>query len=726
MYGHRSKGGAAIRRPHRRRRISPFLGLVILAGVLFVWGSGCNSQQSLRHQFGAMVRPVSGDVGRLLKNAHYFQLMGRPEMAAIELEMAHLRDPGNLKVLDALARCYDELGEFARAQELYRAGLQIDPDNQPLSNNLCYSYYLAGKHREAEQCFRETVARQPGNETARNNLGLLLARQGRQEEALTLWGEKEGGVKAQEKLNQVLAALAQEQGRPGRVSGQQPPVAAKPPAASPPVASAPAGPAQTPVKSGSPLLEQAALGAPSRAGAAPPPAPAPNAWELGKASASIIARPAASPAAPAAPVARETVKGAAPLPAKVPAAPAAQPRVAASAAGEPGKASVALVAKAPAPPPAVPRAAPPAIPAPPSAALVEKMERVVFSPAPSAPQASAPAPAKPRPTATAQTGPARPPEAGVRPVAKARPTFAGGGAAITLAKVSRGPSRPAAVKAAQAPASPPPVAAAKALPTVAPPPASGMAARIEILNGNGVRRLARKTATWLEGQGYQVVQVGNWWKFNLRRTVILYRPAAEDAARKLADNFGLPAAVEMTGDLAEGVDLQVILGRSHRKPETLWAGARRPAAPPAVAAPAEAGAPFDKARVAVAAAALPPKPERPAFIPNIRLTAEELLSTRIELRNGNGIPEVARKSRTLLSKEGFNVVAIANHIDFGHQQTLIAHRPGADKVAQALLQRFFPHAELRARDNLPDDTDIRIILGQDLKPRWHLLAALAD
>jgi hypothetical protein len=253
-------------------------------------------------------------------------------------------------------------------------------------------------------------------------------------------------------------------------------------------------------------------------------------------------------------------------------------------------------------------------------------------------------------------------------------------------------------------------------------PAPAAAVRLEILNGNGVRKLAKQTARWLAGQGYEVTYVGNWWKFNLDKTVILCRPAFENEARKLSHTFYRPARVEVEADLAEGVDLRVVLGRSHRHPETLWAGgARRPEAPASVAA-----AGFDKARVAVMAASVPPQPQRPVILQKIRLSAEDLLSTRIALRNGNGIPDVARKSRSILSQEGFNVVDIANHIDFGHEKTVIGYRPGAEKVAQALLQRFFPHGELKALDNLPDSMDIKIILGQDLKPHWPALASLAD
>lgn len=55
------------------------------------------------------------------------------------MEEAHRLDPGNLKVADALAQDYDELGMGARAQQLYLEALALAPDNPALQNNLCFA-----------------------------------------------------------------------------------------------------------------------------------------------------------------------------------------------------------------------------------------------------------------------------------------------------------------------------------------------------------------------------------------------------------------------------------------------------------------------------------------------------------------------------------------------------------------------------------------------------------
>src|SRR4030042_1644299 len=180
---------------------------------MVLWSSGVNrteyGQFSPQEEglFLAGVRPASGDSARLLRNAHYLKLMGRPEMALKELEAARQQDPHNLRVLDTLARTYEERGDFIQAQKIYQEALALDGSNQALNNNLCFSYYLTGQWEKAESCFRQALAKNPQNITVRNNLGLLLCRRGRQEEARRLWQEAEGEIAAQKKMQQVMVAL---------------------------------------------------------------------------------------------------------------------------------------------------------------------------------------------------------------------------------------------------------------------------------------------------------------------------------------------------------------------------------------------------------------------------------------------------------------------------------------------------------------------------------------
>ena len=195
----------------------------------------------------AQIRPLAGNPEALLRNAHYFQLMGRPDLAVRELEEACRLTPHNLRVVNTLARSYEELGKFEQARQVYQEALNRHGIHPGLQNNLCFSYYQEGKWQEAEACFRQTLARNPGNPAARNNLGLLLCRLGRPEEARRLWREAEGEAVAQTMLNQAREAL----GSP--VSFAQ----ASPAAGSPLLAAAAAQSSPDPVQSSAKGLEPA-------------------------------------------------------------------------------------------------------------------------------------------------------------------------------------------------------------------------------------------------------------------------------------------------------------------------------------------------------------------------------------------------------------------------------------------------------------------------------------
>ena len=200
----------------------PATALVALMGFLAVL-SGCQKQINTFRGGAPQIRP-SSHTDRLVQNATYLRQSGRLELAVEELEEAHLQEPENLEILDELARCYEDLGHFARAQELYDEALSRG-HHPALENNRCYSFYLQGKLGRAEACFRETLARDPDNQMARNNLGLVLCRQGREAEAQAVWQEFLTETESRERLGQALAALGRE--APPNLAGAEPAPAEK-------------------------------------------------------------------------------------------------------------------------------------------------------------------------------------------------------------------------------------------------------------------------------------------------------------------------------------------------------------------------------------------------------------------------------------------------------------------------------------------------------------------
>jgi Flp pilus assembly protein TadD len=151
------------------------------------------------------------------------------------------------------------------------------------------------------------------------------------------------------------------------------------------------------------------------------------------------------------------------------------------------------------------------------------------------------------------------------------------------------------------------------------------------------------------------------------------------------------------------------------------ASAASPASPPAT--PKVKQAAESKPAASQAGPPGPPGPQQvgPAPSPGkVRaarakpLTAKELMETNIAVINGNGAPDLARRTRSSLSLEGFNVVAIANYLDFGVDRTVIYYRPDSERVAAVLHHKFFPGAAIEPNLRLAANIDVKVILGRDL------------
>jgi Tfp pilus assembly protein PilF len=611
--------------------LAAIFGMGVLSAMV-LWGcSGCSRTASESGQYsnaegfwGAKIRPAMGDTTRVLRNAHYLKLMGRPEMALKELEAAYQENPSNLRVLDTLARTYEETGEFDRAQKLYQQALTLDPSNQALNNNLCFSYYLTGRYAKAETCFRQALAKNPQNITVRNNLGLLLCRLGRSEEAHRLWQEAEGEIAAQKKIQQVMVALGLGEGphyaqsrTPGADKDMTPAVAALPSAPAP--------------------QQQAPTATPSKVQVA------------GKIAANL------SPAA----VQRQKET-----------------------------------------------------PAPVTAAKTKSE-----SPAP---------------------GPLAKPGSGAVQKKAARKDLAATHPRVQ--KRAAPPKQNADAEKKPAPATAPAPAAKPGKIRMAAAPDNLTQSGIEVANGSGAYQLARHTRSLLKAEGFKVVSIGNYRDFGVEQTVIYYRPGSEKVARALSAKFFPKSKLETGEKFARGADIKLVLGKDAAaspdevasEPESAagkvaaGVGSGHPELQPAAAAPvapqAKAPAPVPlPAATKVAAKAAPRETREHPY-----LTAAELETMAVEIRNGSGAKDLAHKARAMLSQEGFNVARIGNHIDFGAEKTIIYYRAGAEKLARNLNTRFFPHSQLEQSAKLHDDVAVKVLLGKDLLQRTDVMAKLND
>jgi thioredoxin-like negative regulator of GroEL len=592
------------------------------------------------------MRQSPEEISRLERNAHYYTLMGQPELGLKEMELAHQENPDNLQITDLLAQNYEEVGKFEAARQLYQESLTRKGPHAVLANNLCFSYYREGRWQEAETCFRQTLDRDPGNVSARNNLGLLFCRLGRQDEARRLWQEAEGVAAAEAKMSQALAVL----GMP------ESPVYAKKPEPAPPatrVAQAPA-----PKAAASPL--------PAAVPAKPDTPAQPVAQK--KSAIPVATKPAAPTSAPV--VAEPATPTPAPVVAK-PAAPAPAP----------------VVTKPPAPTPAV-VAATPSAPTPAPVAVKPPAPVAAKSPAPT----SVPVATPPQPEARSQ--------AVVAPKA--------------VAAAAPAPAPQAASRTPQAPLT----------------TAERLSKAIEVRNGSHTKNLAHQTRSLLQREGFSVARIGDQRYSAAAKTRIYFRPGAERVAWAVGGAVFPEAELAPNKKLKKGVDILVLLrGDLLENPQFMarlndgGAPAASLSQPPAatdtlVAAKAEAeqqpSAPQSKVVEAQPLTAPAPRP----------LTAAELMETAIEVRNGNGTHNLARRTRSLLHQEGFTVAKIGNHVDFGATKTIIYYRPGAERVARAVGATVFPPAGLKPSLKLKKGMDIKILLGADLLERPLLMAHL--
>ncbi|MGA7578357.1 MAG: LytR C-terminal domain-containing protein [Desulfobaccales bacterium] len=641
----------------------PLAGAALAVALL---GAGCNASWLASNGTNRVTAlPAAADAARLLYNAHYYQLMGRPEVALRELQQAHKVDPANIKVVDALAQMYQEQGQFPQAQELYQETLKRYGENRALRNNWCFSYYLQGDLRRAESCFQETLARDPGNLAARNNLGLLWCRQGKLAEAKRIWEEAGGAILAKTRMKQALAFLGMS--GPAYANLEEP---------------GPGGPladssAKSPVEPASPSVKAP----PARPLAAAPAIVASQDGSLvvAEGQASVKATPAAglaesaeepAPQPPAAPVlvASQTV-----FPAAKPPIPAAAAAPAAPAATRPTARLMAAAKVAPAP-------APPVVASPSKPAAVQGKTL-----------AAGPAPARVL-AAAAQV------EAKRAAKVAAPPIFLDAAERVgTKIEVLNGNGSQ---------------------------DLAHLARSLLFREGFNVARIgnyidfgADSTVIYYGPGAERVARVINSKIF----------PEAL-LAESTAFRNGVDIKILLGRDLMEHPRIMARLrgeepGASPRGPQPQPLASQRPAASLILASAAASGA----ARSPLPGP--PPTPAKTLVHPKVplgALTAAELIDSVIEIRNGTRAQMLAHQTRAQLSQQGFNVGIIGNYIDFGAETTVISYRPGTEKVAQALVSQFFPKAQLEKSLKLRAGVDIRILLGSDLLAQPQTMARLLE
>jgi len=205
-----------------------------------------------------------------------------------------------------------------------------------------------------------------------------------------------------------------------------------------------------------------------------------------------------------------------------------------------------------------------------------------------------------------------------------------------------------------------------------------------IENGNGVRGIARATSNLLAGEKLDIRRVGDAEHFDYAQTVIYYRPELFPYAQEIAASLNLSCELLPSDQLAEGADVQVVLGHDFASQVIVQNG----------------GLSFESN-------------------PNSYYLASTL---RLEVANGNGVNGMAARVREYLRGKGSNVIRISDAENFDYQESLLYYRNGTRIAAEGLAGRLpLPGIRLIETDRLRPKTDARLVIGRDFLPYDNLV-----
>jgi hypothetical protein len=135
------------------QKVAKRAGSLAFASMLL---ASCSQELSPSASFGLGANAKGAyQTGKLQMGAGHYGL------ALQSFRKALLQEPRSVKVLNAVAATYDLLGRFDLSERYYRQALNFDPQSVQTLNNFGYSYFLRGKNEKAKSLF-QTAARVNG------------------------------------------------------------------------------------------------------------------------------------------------------------------------------------------------------------------------------------------------------------------------------------------------------------------------------------------------------------------------------------------------------------------------------------------------------------------------------------------------------------------------------------------------------------------------------------
>ena len=149
-------------------------------------------------------RELLGAYGRSLADN------GRFQEADEVLSRAHSPERPDWRILSAQGTVADQLGDHARAQQIYQAALKLAPNEPTIMSNYGLSLALSRNLSQAERVLAEAVASDRADARVRQNLVLVLGLQGRFGEAETLARRDQSPAEAAQTIAYLKRSVSQQ------------------------------------------------------------------------------------------------------------------------------------------------------------------------------------------------------------------------------------------------------------------------------------------------------------------------------------------------------------------------------------------------------------------------------------------------------------------------------------------------------------------------------------
>jgi Flp pilus assembly protein TadD len=149
-------------------------------------------------------RELLGAYGRTLADN------GRFQEADDVLSRAHSPERPDWRILSAQGTVADQLGDHARAQQIYQSALKLAPNEPTIMSNYGLSLALSRKLPEAERVLAEAAASDRADVRVRQNLVLVLGLQGRFGEAETLARRDQSPAEAAQTIAYLKRSVSQQ------------------------------------------------------------------------------------------------------------------------------------------------------------------------------------------------------------------------------------------------------------------------------------------------------------------------------------------------------------------------------------------------------------------------------------------------------------------------------------------------------------------------------------